>query len=236
MATNSPPPTEGVTVVEFRLSDPKYPFVGLSEAEDCRVILEKMLPRGSGAYAEFFSVDGADPDAVLEVARANELVEPKLISRNDDGGLFEFVVEGFCPARALAECRAIPHQVVGEDGSGHIRAELPPDVDSSAVISGFLDDHPDAQLRSKQTKERISPVFTQSELQKAVTDRLTDRQQEVLQIAYEKGYYEASSDITGEELGDILGVTAPTVSQHLRTAERKLIAILLEDSSAENDR
>jgi predicted DNA binding protein len=222
----------GVTVVEFELSDPAYPFVGLSEAEDCRVTLEKMLPRRSGAYAEFFRVLDADPDTVLDLASEDDRVEPTVISRADSGGLFEFVVDGFCPARALAQRRAIPQTVVGEGGQGRIRAEIPADVDASSVISEFLEEHPNAELRSKQTRDRSTPLFTTSELEEAVDDRLTDRQREVLETAYDNGYYEVSKDITGEEVGDLLGISAPTVSQHLQAAERKLVSMLLDDELA----
>jgi DNA-binding CsgD family transcriptional regulator len=218
----------GITAVEFELSDSAYPFVGLSEEEECRVILEKMLPRGEGNYAEFFSVLGAEPDSVLDIAEENDLVEPNLIDRYDNGGLFEFVVEGFCPARDLAERGAVPQEVVGEDGRGRIRAEVPSTVDTSSTIHGFLKDHPTAELRVKETKDSLAPVFTQSELQKAVDERLTDRQQEVLQVAYDHGYYDASSDTTGEKVAEMMDLSSPTISQHLRAAERKLISILME--------
>jgi DNA-binding CsgD family transcriptional regulator len=233
MTTEETDPAHGgVTVVEFELSDPTYPFVGLSEAEDCRVTLEKMLPRRSGAYAEFFRVLGADPDTVLDIAAEDDLVESTVITRSDSGGLFEFVVDGFCPARALAERGAIPQTVVGEAGQGRIRAEIPAGVDTSSVISGFIEEHPDAELRSKQTTDRATPLFTKSELEEAVDERLTDRQREVLETAYDNGYYEVSKDITGEEVGDLLGITAPTVSQHLQAAERKLVSMVLDDEMA----
>lgn len=220
----------GVVVVEFALSNRVYPFVGLSAAESCRVALEKMLPRGSGEYAEFFSVFGADPDRVFEIAEEHDLVEPRLLGRYEDGGLFEFVVEGFCPARDLAEAGAIPREVTSEDGDGRIVAEVPPGVAAPAVIEGFLETHGTAELTAKRTKDRATPVFSRSELQAAVDERVTDRQQEVLRTAFEAGYYEPTSDTTGEQVGAALGIDPSTVSQHLKAAERELVAILFEES------
>lgn len=49
--------------LEFSFDDLAYPFVGASAAENCTVELEALVPRGEGAYAEFFSVRGADVDA-----------------------------------------------------------------------------------------------------------------------------------------------------------------------------
>lgn len=92
-----------VVVAEFALSDPKYPFVRVSQKKACQVQLEKMLPRGSGSYGEFFSINGTDPEGLTELGEGRDFVEPNLITRHENGGLFEFVVEGFFPARNLAE-------------------------------------------------------------------------------------------------------------------------------------
>lgn len=229
MASEEPASDEpGVVVVEFSVSDPQYPFVGLSAAEDCHVSLERMLPRGEGKYAEFFSVLGADPESVLELAEANDLVEPKLLDRYDDGGLFEFTVEGFCPARALAQRGTIPRTVESEHGDGTIVVEIPAGEHVNEVIDGFLEDHPSVELVAKRTTERLSPLFTQEELQQAIGERLTPRQQEVLTTAFELGYYEPTGGASGEDVADELDISPPTVSQHLQAAERKLVSILLE--------
>lgn len=219
---------EEVVVVEFSLTDPDYPFIGLSGAEDCRVQLEKMLPREAEKYGEYFSIRGTEPEQVLALAERHDLVEPELIASYENGGLFEFVVEGFCPARHLAERGAIPRDVVGESGEGKIVAEIPPGKDVSTIISQFLGAHPNAELLAKRRKDRLTPIFTQHDLQHAVTTRLTDRQLEVLQTAFDAGYYDPASPTTGEELGEQLGISETTIYEHLRTAERELVALLLE--------
>lgn len=220
---------EGVVVVEFDVSNPTYPFVGLSAEEACRVRPEKMLPRGAGSYAEFFSVKGADPDRVMELARENDLVEPNLISKYEDGGLFEFVVEGFCPARALCERGAIPQTVSSVDGHGKIVAEIPRYQNPPAVINGFIDAHPSIEVAAKETKDRVAPLFTPDELQRAVSEQLTPRQEEVLHTAYEAGYYSPTRSTSGQQLAEELGITPPTFFEHLHEAERKLMVILLEE-------
>ncbi|MDX1744427.1 MAG: helix-turn-helix domain-containing protein [Halobacteriales archaeon] len=217
-----------VVVVEFSLTNPEYPFVGLSAAESCWVSLERMLPRGEGVYAEFFSVIGADPDRVLELARAKDLVEPTLIAEYDDGGLFEFTVEGFCPAQSLAEQGAIPRTVESEDGRGTIIVEIPAGQAVTEIIEAFLADHPSAELVAKRSTDRLTPLFSQEELQHALGERLTPRQREVLTTAYELGYYEPGGGATGADISDELDISPPTVSQHLQAAERKLVSILLE--------
>ena len=222
-------PDTGIVILEFSVTDTAYPFVGLSAAEDCRVTLERMLPREEGEYAEFFSVLGADADQVLAVAEEHDLVEPSLVNRYDDGGLFEFVVDGFCPARGLAERGAIPRTVESVAGQGTMVAEVPAEASATAVIESFLGAHPSVELVSKRSADRISPLLTQEDLQRAVDERLTDRQRDALTTAFDLGYYEPTGGASGEAVADALGISPSTVSQHLQAAERKLVSVLLED-------
>lgn len=53
--------------------------------------------------------------------------------------------------------------------------------------------------------------------------QLTDRQREVLEIAYEQGYYEVPREASAEDIARSLQVDASTVSEHLQRAERNLL-------------
>ncbi|MEA5410000.1 helix-turn-helix domain-containing protein [Haloarculaceae archaeon H-GB2-1] len=57
---------------------------------------------------------------------------------------------------------------------------------------------------------------------------MTERQLEVLETAYYSGYFEEPRDTTGEELADALGVSAPTITGHLRAGQRKLFSLLFD--------
>jgi predicted DNA binding protein len=62
-----------------------------------------------------------------------------------------------------------------------------------------------------------------------MTDRLTDKQQEVLRMAYLSGYFSWPRRSTAEECADALGIAQPTFSQHVRAAQEKVIDRLFED-------
>lgn len=62
----------------------------------------------------------------------------------------------------------------------------------------------------------------------ALTARLTDRQREVLQVAYHSGFFEWPRSQNGEEVADVLGITQPTFHQHLRVGQRELLAGVFE--------
>lgn len=63
-----------------------------------------------------------------------------------------------------------------------------------------------------------------------VFDTLTRRQQEVLDVAVERGYYEDPREATHADLADHLDVSAATVGEHLRRIERRVFAAYEPDA------
>lgn len=223
------PTDESVTYLEFSLSDPAYPFVAASQ-DGGRVLLQEIIPRERGEYGEFYSVMGVSPEETLALADEHGSVDAEVLARYQNGGLFEFVVGENCPAVFLGEHGALPRQVDSVDGEGRISAEVPTSVDASTVISRFRDAHPDAELTSKHQQPYTTPMFSHRELQSGLQDQLTDRQREVLTAAHEAGYYTWPRETTGEELADELDITSPTLHEHLRAAEQKLIAMVFDSA------
>lgn len=69
--------------------------------------------------------------------------------------------------------------------------------------------------------------LTDYEGPQAELDRLTPRQQEVLETAYELGYYEIPRETTADAIAERLDLDRSTVTEHLQRAERNLIATVL---------
>ena len=67
-------------------------------------------------------------------------------------------------------------------------------------------------------------------VQETPLDCLTDRQQEVLEVAFENGYYDVPRQASTTELAAELGLDDSTVSEHLQRAERNLLAAVLDRS------
>ncbi|MEA1930670.1 bacterio-opsin activator domain-containing protein [Halohasta litorea] len=219
--------------VEFSISDSKYPFVAATQDGDCMIELAKMVPRADAKYAEFFKISGIRSDKILDLAGSYETLEVFVLQEYEDGGLFEFVASGDCPAYTLAELGALPREVIAVDGNGRIVAEIPQHYDSSAIINQFLDENSDAQLVSKQQQDSISSIFTRSAFQQMLQSDLTDRQLEVLRAAYNAGYYDWPRQASGKGVAEDLGITSATFSEHIHAAERKLLTILFSDSCEE---
>ncbi len=53
---------------------------------------------------------------------------------------------------------------------------------------------------------------------------LTERQEEILQIALEKGYFDYPKKIDISDLANLLGISKPTLSEILRRGQKKILA------------
>ena len=58
--------------------------------------------------------------------------------------------------------------------------------------------------------------------------RLTDRQREVLQIAFERGYFERPRRANATELAAELDISGSTFTEHLVAAQRKILDDVLD--------
>lgn len=222
--------TDSVVEVEFRVTDPQYPLVRVPESLDCRTRVEQFVPRGGDTYAVFHHVVGTAPKRVVDLVNERPGVAARVVSGRADEGVIEVVVtdsdEHFIVT--LTDSGAIPRDIWSEDGVAHIVAEIPGLYSASEVIDRFQSVHPTVEVVARRQMDHAVPLFTRREFQRAVEDQLTPRQTEVLRLAFEKGYYNWPRARSGQELADDLDVSHPTLSQHLRTAERKVFALLFD--------
>jgi len=58
-------------------------------------------------------------------------------------------------------------------------------------------------------------------------DELTERQREVIEIAFEMGYYEVPREVSADDIASELDIDPSTVTEHLQRAERNLLGNLL---------
>lgn len=89
------------------------------------------------------------------------------------------------------------------------------------AISGQLNQYEDAGI--SPTLQRIGgydgPDYP--------LDDLTDRQREVIERAWEMGYYEVPKEVSADEIATDLELDSSTVNEHLQRAERNLLGQLL---------
>ncbi|WP_090617071.1 helix-turn-helix domain-containing protein [Natrinema salaciae] len=115
--------------------------------------------------------------------------------------------------------------VTSENGGWNIRVHLP-DRDT---LSAFR-----AHYHDRGISFRVTQLYDSSASDER-TYFLTERQHEILTMAYYGDYFEVPREITQDDLADRLGISDSAVSQRLRRAISELIAATLENDRMPND-
>lgn len=218
--------------LEFGIRDEERFFVGISAAESCHVSLEHLIRRSDGRLLEFFSVDGVPPERVIERAEATDGIErARLVNRGATSSLYEFVVSGSCVTTTLADSGAVARSVYATSGDGRVVADVPAPVSVRDVVETFRDRHPKSELVAQRCRDRPMPVRTDRGAQATLAGQLTDKQLEVLRTAFKRGYFDWPREATADECAAALGISQPTFSQHVRTAQWKVFAALFDGDS-----
>jgi predicted DNA binding protein len=131
-------------------------------------------------------------------------------------------VDASTPEGVLAEHGARFERTVVEGGVATLSVSVPDDGTVAGVRESLAAAYADVTVSTIWTG-RDDPGATGGD---PLAD-LTDRQREVLRHAFDVGYFERPRGASATELAEHFGVARATVTQHLRTAERKLLGEVL---------
>lgn len=212
-----------VIELEFGCTDGRAFLVSATDEHDCTCSIEAVVPIAEGSLLFYTTLTEASPDAFLDTAMAAPgVVDGRYIRDYDDRSLLEFTVEGSSPALTLTEIGAMIRKGTIEEGKQTLRAEIAQEMGVRSVVEGLQAAFPETTLEAKHAADR--PVETVASFQDSLTETLTDKQYAALRAAYFAGYFDWPRGSTAEEVADSMGVSSPTLHNHLRKAERKLLS------------
>ncbi|WP_276280529.1 bacterio-opsin activator domain-containing protein [Halorussus caseinilyticus] len=214
--------------LSLRTTDPGVFLVAASSDLGCQFELEGVVPVEDHSLLYFVTATGAAVGDVLErVSGADAVDEARLIRDYGDGALLEFAVSGESIAPMLVERGGTVRELSVEGGVAHVSGVFSQRVDVRQVVEAVEDAFPRTNLRSKREVEE--PVRSAASVQQTVHDRITERQRAVLRAAYLAGYFEWPRGSTAEELAASMGVSSPTLHNHLRKAQQKVLDAVFDD-------
>ncbi len=220
--------TDSVVEVEVGVSNEGLFFGDLSTEFDCTLTYEGSLYEDDGSVVMLFVVEGADPEAVVESARDRANVRAvTLVSGGDERGVVEFTIADPPVISELAERGVETTSIVADGGQIRVTLELPASSDPRSVIEQLTDRYPSTDLLARHERERTEQ--TKQELVADIEGRLTSRQQLAIQKAYLGGFFDWPRSISGEDLAESMDISPSTYHQHLRAAEKKVLAALFEE-------
>ncbi len=156
------------------------------------------------------------------LVEAPEVIGFSISSQNDDGGLIFVHTRPPQAVKRLLELRReygvffdFPIEMTKE---GHLEITIVGEANDE--ILAVLDEIPP---EIDVTVERIG-TYIQNPL--ALTELLTERQREILDVALECGYYEVPRQATHRDIAGKLGISPPTVSEHLQKIEARIFGTI----------
>jgi predicted DNA binding protein len=132
------------------------------------------------------------------------------------------------PIRTLIEPGVALQQIEVADDPGllTVSVSVPYSIDVREYVDSVTDAIDTVELLAKY--EPASSREMGSELTSDTDERLTERQREVVRVAFYAGYYDQPRTADAETVAAELGIAQSTFSQHLRAAERKLLEALYD--------
>jgi len=211
-------------VIELELASVDGPLAEASAAADCTLAVDGLAP-GDDLVA-YCRVTAGDP-AAAATALADQAGVTAAEQSADDPSLVECRLSGESVVFPLRECGAAFASIEAAEGRVTVEAEVAPDADVRTVVERVQRDVPAAELLAKRRRE--GPVENTSAVPADALEGLTDRQQEALRTAFRDGYFEWPRESNAEEVADSMDISSPTLHNHLRKAENKVLAEILDE-------
>ncbi|MEY7851384.1 bacterio-opsin activator domain-containing protein [Natrarchaeobius sp. A-rgal3] len=226
--------------LEFAVRDDSFVFTRLAERADCTLSFDGGIQQHDDGATVFATVEGAAPADVVEAAAALVAVDDAQVvdaaaSSTDEGepagGTVRLVLSRPFFALRLADHGIVLRRVEATPSMARVVVDVPSSVDARESADVVSSEFEDVDLRSKQTVDRTMRSNGRMEL----LDGLTDRQLEVVQLAYYGGYFESPRTRSGEDVAETLEISPAAFYQHVRTVQRKLFEALFDGTGRPAD-
>ncbi|MDS0476895.1 MEDS domain-containing protein [Natrinema sp. 1APR25-10V2] len=224
--------TDEIVELEVRVREPDHFFFSVTEEVDVSFTLEDVIAQSNGSYLVYVAATGSSIEAVFDHADQDpDIDHARVVTDRDDEPLLEFVFAGPTVVETFAECGGTVTAATARDGVGTVTVELPQTADVRTVVETFQTTFPDSEVVAKRTRERAGT--TAREFRQDLSDRLTEKQREVLRTALFAGYFERPRQTTGDDLADTLNISPSTFHQHLQVGLQKLLTAAFDTQTTE---
>jgi PAS domain S-box-containing protein len=214
-------------------SDAETPLCRLSRTSGCVIEFEGQVPGADGLTTVFFTASGIDPDEFVAASEGSIAIDDLTrLDERDDGVLYKVRLVEPTLAGLFIEEGASVHSLSIDAGTATAVLDLPDTTEVSTFLTAVRTSVPDLELLTRRSRTRS--LETDLTLRTTFEERLTPRQREVLQLAYQSGFFESPRLQTGKELAEALSLAQSTFNYHLRGAQRTLLELLFEPAEATN--
>ncbi|KZN23655.1 hypothetical protein A4G99_12275 [Haladaptatus sp. R4] len=216
-----------VVELTFRSTAADTPLCQLAQETGCVMEITGLVPGADGETTVFFTATDVSSGALVTAGEQSLAIgELICLSEREDESLFKARLAESTLTSWFRNRDAMMRSLTIDNGTATLVLDVPTSVDIRRFFETGQQAIPDLELLARRTHTRSSN--TTHTLQTAFTERLTDRQQEILQLAYRSGFFESPRLQTGNELSTALDLSQSTFNYHLRGAERRLLEVVFD--------
>ncbi|SDF96975.1 helix-turn-helix domain-containing protein [Halorientalis regularis] len=126
----------------------------------------------------------------------------------------------------LTENRAIPHRIVGKNSQLEVVASVRDWNHLKEVASAVEEEYGSLELLGTTQTNRIGFPLGSNKIKQSMSGKLSDEQLEVLETAYQMGYFKVPQEVTAEEIAAELDISRSTLSERLRRVQHNFCKLL----------
>ena len=189
------------------------------------VSYREITPAGRNTARVLFAL--SDPPVEEVLALESEYVSVQSLSHTErrNEHIFRATLSGRTITATLLDCGGIPQDVVKTATETRAVVKLSQQLDVRVFLERVREAYPTVELVRREDNESQSGP---EDIRVALDQHLTDRQREVLLTAFESGFFQSPRETTGSELAEMLDISQPTVTHHLREAQNRLFSALFD--------
>jgi PAS domain S-box-containing protein len=171
------------------------------------------------------TADAGDVDS-LELTSLACIEAARVVSSTERELTLSVTMSQLPPDDMLAEFGAVVTGTTATADGGTLTVELPPEQEVRPLLESLQSQYDTVDLRARTRREQREQ--RPAEFTAIVDERLTERQADALEAAHLNDYFEWPRPVDGETIAETMDITRQTFHQHLRAAERKLIAAYVD--------
>ena len=206
--------------LDLRLPATEEFLLNLEDIVTADITITGTVPRTSGGYLAYASVEQpAQTDAEL---RAVPVVDSVNTFGAEGDEHVEIGIQDSQLLRTLSTFDARLQRLTSNGGNPTLEVVLPSTTRVRGLVERLQESYADTRVTAQRTRR------PDDETHASILDSLTERQREVLTIAYHRGLFEWPRPSSGEEIAEALGIASATFYQHVRAAQQRVVERLLE--------
>lgn len=217
--------SDTVVELEFRVADTDATLVELATELDCELRLDGCVAAGQ-EWLAYVDVDGAPVADVVAAASERPSVERvRPISASDGRERIELVYTAPSLLHTVNHAGAAVTSAVAEPTDARLVVETAVDADIRDIVEPIRHHYPAVTLLARREVDRAAAIADRLD---GGLDGLTDRQRQVLEVAYRAGYFGWPRDSTAAEVAESLDIASATLHGHIRKAEASVLEALFD--------